>query len=106
MLKNSQEQKQHRTPPLRPKRANMAELLFFVKTTQYMLQFHPNPDIASFYQEGLQAHCPHIMQALEAEFLGEWSAMSFTYMVPLPPAFSQETSCGESGEAGREGAQP
>ncbi|HYU75366.1 MAG TPA: hypothetical protein VEL31_22080 [Ktedonobacteraceae bacterium] len=94
---------QGRSYQLRPKRVNMGELHYFALTLRSLaLNFCRNEEIRQHILTDIKGYCPTLFQAMEAwsadvgKGTPEWDALTFTWKVPLPPAFQEdEEKCGE-----------
>ncbi len=89
--------KQPRSYKPRPKRVSMGELHYFALTLRGLVHnVCRNEELRHQILEDIKAHCPTLFQAMEAwsADLGkgtpEWDLLTFTWKVPLPPAFQEE----------------
>jgi hypothetical protein len=83
----------------RPKRVSMGELHYFALTLHNLTRdFCSNEEIRQQILTEIKDHCPTLFQAMEAwvadigiaKGTPEWDALTFTWKVPLPPAFQED----------------
>jgi hypothetical protein len=96
MKKQTKKQHSIRTP--RPKRVSMGELQYFAFTL-HNLAHNCSDAIRQQILTDIKGHCPMLFEAMEAwvadigvgKGTPEWDALTFTWKVPLPPAFQEDT---------------
>ncbi len=81
----------------RPKRVSMGELHYFALTLRSLTHdFCRNEEIRQQILTDIKGHCPTLFQAMETwsadsgKGTPEWDALTFTWKVPLPPAFLED----------------
>ena len=83
----------------RPKRVSMGELHYFALTLRSLaLNFCRNEEIRQQILTDIKGHCPTLFEAMETwvadigigKGTPEWDALTFTWKVPLPPAFQED----------------
>jgi hypothetical protein len=72
--------------PAKPKRVGMYELSYFVRLMQALYTEGRNGHDTRFWQS-IETYCPNLMQAIDAQFLDEWRAITFTRDITTPASW-------------------